>query len=214
MRNNAYDDYYKKVWKTLDRMELRHEKFEAEAAERQKKADAEMEALRREQIETAEQMKETDRRMKETDRRMGKFINGFGEFVEYLAAPSLPKVMKRYGIHVLHYAQNALSRRNGDSMEIDVLAYGKTSDEKEVVLLTEIKSTVTPEDVNALLLELETFPKFFPEYKAKPRLGVVAGIKVPENVIKHAERKGLFVLVPSGDTMRAANKKGFKPKFW
>lgn len=204
---NDYNDYYEKIWKTLDRMELRQEKFEAEAAERQKKADAEMEALHREQRETA-------RQMKETDRRMGKFINSFGDFVENLAAPSIPQLMKDYGITVKQWWQNLPGIRNGDAMEVDVLCLGRTKDRKGIMVVGEIKSTVTPRDVNHFLSQLEKFPLFFSFYKKYPRLGVIAGVKVPSNVIKYAERKGLFVLVPSGDTMRVANKKGFKPKFW
>lgn len=208
---NDYDDYYKKVWKTLDRIAERQDKFDAEMAELKKKYDADM--AERKQKADAE-IAEIRKLHKETDRRMGDFVNSFGDFVENLAAPSIPQLMKDYGITVKQWWRNLPGIRNGDAMEVDVLCLGRAKDRKGIIVVGEIKSTVTPGAVNHFLKQLEKFPLFFSFYKKYPRMGVIAGVKVPSNVIKYAERKGLLVLVPSGDTMRVANKKGFKPKLW
>lgn len=171
----------------------------------------EVEKLRKEFYEG---MRELRKQQKQTDKQLGRFVNSFGEFVEYLAAPSIPKVMAKQGIKVINYAQNALSRRNGNAMEIDVLAYGVTRKNEDVMLLVEIKSTVTPQDVDELITELKTFPVFFPEYKKMMRVGIVAGVKFPVDVARYAEKSGLYALAPSGEILRVLNTKTFKPKVW
>lgn len=164
--------------------------------------------------EVQKEIKETSQQMKETDRRLGKFVNSFGDFVESIAAPGIPKVMKKHGITVMNMHRDSLSRRNGSSMEIDVLCLAKRKDGQEVVLITEIKSKVAAEDIRELIKEIQVFSRFFPEYGKRPKIGIIAGVTVPEDVARHAERLGLYVMGPSGETLRLLNKKGFKPKIW
>lgn len=178
----------------------------------------EVEKLRKEFYESLREAEERAKRIEEqqrrTDRQLGKFVNSFGEFVESIAAPSIPKVMKRCGITVLSMHRNSLARRNGAAMEVDVLCLGRQRSGAEVVLITEIKSKAAPEDVETLAEEIEAFPRFFPEYGKRPRIGLLAGVTVLEEVVLRGERLGFYVLGPAGETLRLLNKKGFKPKLW
>jgi hypothetical protein len=46
-------------------------------------------------------------------------------------------------------------------------------------------------------------------------VGAVAGGIVPESVLRYAEKKGLYVLVQSGDSMRVAEEPNiFKVREW
>jgi hypothetical protein len=46
-------------------------------------------------------------------------------------------------------------------------------------------------------------------------VGAVAGAIVPENVCRYAQKKGLYVLVQSGDSVVvAAAPQGFTPRKW
>lgn len=179
-----------------------------------REAQNEIQELRKSQKETDRQMKETGRQMQETDRWLGKFVNSFGDFVESIAAPGIPRVMKKHGITVMNMHRDSLSRRNGSSMEIDVLCLARRKDGQEIVLLTEIKSKVTPEDIRELITEIQMFERFFPRYKGLPKIGIITGITVPEPVARHAEKLGLYVMGPSGESLCVLNKKGFKPKIW
>lgn len=159
-------------------------------------------------------VRQVEKQMKETDRRLGKFINSFGDFVESIAAPGIPRVMKKHGITVINMHRNSVSHRNGSSMEIDVLCLGKRKDGEEVVLITEVKSKVTSEDLREVISEIQMFERFFQKYKGLPKIGIIAGVTVSDDVARHAEKLGLYVMGPSGETLRVLNKPDFKPKIW
>lgn len=98
-------------------------------------------------------------------------------------------------------------------MEVDVLALGKCK-RKPVAFVIEVKSSLESRHVDEFLSELKSFLKFFPEYRSFSVYGVVAGIRLGDGVEQYAEKQGLYVLVPSGETMVLYNKKGFKPRIW
>lgn len=204
----------KELWALVREAQREAQKEMQEIRKEAKETDRRMKETDQQIKETSREIKETSRQMKETDRRLGKFVNSFGDFVESIAAPSIPKVMQKQGITVMNMHRDSLSRRNGSSMEIDVLCLAKRKDGQEVVLITEIKSKVTPEDIRELLKEIQTFTRFFPEYGKRPKIGIIAGVTVTDDVARHAEKLGLYVMGPSGETLRLLNKKGFKPKIW
>lgn len=160
-------------------------------------------------IEIAE-LKESQ---KKTDKQIGNLTDGWGKFVEGLVAPSVPKIFSKLGIKVFGIDQRALRRFNGKEMEIDVLCLGKQKT-KEVVIAAEVKSVLGIEDVKYYINSLGNFFKFFTEYKGSELIGVVSGIKMEKGVAQFAEKQGLYVLAPSGETMVMLNKKGFKPHIW
>ena len=60
---------------------------------------------------------------------------------------------------------------------------------------------------------MQEFP--LPDTRGRILLSAVAGMIVGEGVDKYAEIRGLFVLKPSGDTIKIVNdKKTFKPREW
>ncbi|MBF0154526.1 MAG: hypothetical protein HQL64_12360 [Magnetococcales bacterium] len=58
---------------------------------------------------------------------------------------------------------------------------------------------------------MEEFKEFFPEYANRKVIGAVAGMVVEENVVRFAIKRGLFVMVQSGDSVRIANDASFVP---
>lgn len=166
------------------------------------------------QQETDRRMKETDRRMKETDRRMGRWINGWGSFVEGLAAPSIPKIFKKFDIRVTGTSLDQVRHKDGETMEVDILCVGRRANGKRVTLAIEMKSRLTVGDVKAFTQDLATFLDFFEEYRGSDVIGVVGGIRIDGGVVEYAEKKGLCVMAPSEDIMLLLNKEGFEPKIW
>ena len=61
---------------------------------------------------------------------------------------------------------------------------------------------------------LEKFYKFFDEYKDYRLIGVISGMKLSKGVVRYAEGRGLYVLTPSGNAVKLANKPKFKPRIW
>jgi predicted AAA+ superfamily ATPase len=174
--------------------------------------------------------KETDKKFKETDKeidKLGKSVEEtrktsentnkavyaltgkWSRFVEGLIAPAVERLFKERGIDVDKVFQRVKTHRNGDEMEVDILAING-----EYAVLIEAKSTLKIEDVKEHLERLEKFKTFFPEYSKRKVVGAVGGIVIEEDSDKYAYRNGLFAIGESGDTAVILNDKGFEPKVW
>ena len=165
--------------------------------------------------------KETDEKFKETDKGMGRLekiventsravhdLTGkWSRFVEGLIAPATERLFKERGIEVDKVFQRVKTHRNGDEMEVDILAING-----EYAVLIEAKSTLKIEDVKEHIERLEKFKTFFPEYSKRKVVGAVGGIVIEEDSNKYAYRNGLFVIGEGGDTAVILNNKRIKPK--
>ncbi|MFH0925356.1 MAG: DUF3782 domain-containing protein [bacterium] len=163
-----------------------------------------------------EKFTETDRGFKETKKEIDKAIKlvsdltgKWGRFVEGLIVPAARRLFRERGIEVSRVYQRAKSRKDGEEMEIDVLAV-----DGEYVVLIEAKSTLKVEHVNEHIEKLGMFKEFFPEYKDKKAIGAVGGIVIEEGSDKYAYKKGLFVIVESGENVKLLNDEKFKPMIW
>ena len=177
--------------------------------------------LRREIQEVWALFKETDEKFKETDktiermvktveevsRNVGALTSKWGKFVEGLVAPGAVRMFKERGIKVKQTYTRAESQKNGEEMEIDVIAIS-------------VKSTLKVEDVNEHMDDLSRFREFFPNFADRKLLGAVAGIviekatKGQEEADQYAYRKGLFVITKTGETVKILNDEKFKPRLW
>ena len=162
------------------------------------------------QQKNALQQKETDRIVREVSRQVFALTGKWGHFVENLVAPACQTMFLRWGIPVHRVSQRAKSRLDdGRNMEIDILVTNSDS-----VVLVEVKSTLTVEDVRDHLDRLEQFKEFFPEYREKRVLGAVAGIASEGRAETFAANQGLFVIVQSGELVCLANPEDFSPRAW
>lgn len=177
--------------------------------------------------ETDRRMQETDRRMQETDREMnrifqenrrdlkelsrviGRLGNRLGEFVEEMVRPAAVRLFQERGIAVHQVAQRVYAERDGDAMEIDLLVVNGTD-----VILIEVKSALSVQDVDEHLDRLSRFKKLSPQYRDFKAMGAVAAMVVPDDAARYAYRKGLFVLGQSGDTVTIRNAEAFRPAVW
>lgn len=170
--------------------------------------------------ETAERFKETDRQFKETDeklarlfsdtdRKIGALTGKWSRFVEGLVVPAVERLFRERDIHVDMVSQRVRRRKNGEGIEIDVLAV----DGKHAVLI-EVKSTLGVDDVREHLERMQKFKRFFPEYSDRQVVGAVGGIVIEDGVDRFAYKNGLFVIAQSGDTVNILNDEKFTPKVW
>jgi hypothetical protein len=174
-----------------------------------------------------EQSQETDRRFQETDRRfqasvtenqkilqrlskqIGDLGGTWGLFVENLVAPACETLFLERGIPVHHVSQRIKKRKEGDTLEIDILVLNQ-----EHTLVVEVKSRLSVADVQEFIADLQRFRHFFPEYSQNQLYGAVAGIIIDEGADRYAYRQGLFVLAQSGETITLLNNDEFQPKAW
>jgi hypothetical protein len=153
--------------------------------------------------------KETDKKIAEVSGSVAALTGKWGKFVEGLIAPGAAAMFKERGIEVDRIFQRVKAHKDGEGIEIDILAV-----DKEYAVLIEAKSSLGISDVKEHIERLKIFKKFFPEYSHRKVIGSVAGIVIEEDADKFAYHQGLFVIGQTGETVTILNDKEFKPKIW
>ncbi|MBF0109473.1 MAG: hypothetical protein HQL76_09875 [Magnetococcales bacterium] len=82
------------------------------------------------------------------------------------------------------------------------------------IFLLSVSRNMMVDFVDLLLEQMPLFRELSPTYHDYRIMGVVAGLTVEEDIARHAMNQGLFVIVPSGNTVRIANQEGFTPRVW
>ena len=167
------------------------------------------------QKETDRQLKETDLQLKELGKELGKQIGGlgqkFGSFTEGFALPSMDRILReRFGMETV--SPRVRSRRNGEEMEIDVLAYA--NGERNAVYLVEVKSHPREEAIDQLKKLLQRFPQFFPEHRDKARYGILAAVDLSEDLKHLILGEGLYVARIEDDVFTLDVPENFQPRAW
>ena len=113
--------------------------------------------------ELVEAQKETERRFQATDRqitRLSKEIGNlggkWGRFVENMVAPACETLFLNRQIPVHQVSQRVRKRLDGKTLEIDVLVTNENH-----VLVVEVKSSLSVDDVKELIKNLTEFRQFF-----------------------------------------------------
>ena len=161
--------------------------------------------------ETDRQMQETDRQMKETDRRLKKaegfFTSQWGKLMESLVEGDLVPLLRERGIAVTETFQRLTGRRNGEHYEFDIVA-GNSAE----AVVVEVKTTLRPEHVTDFLERMSWVTEWLSMYRNLPVYGAVAYLRSDASVIRHAERRGLFVIRATGNSASIVNGPGFEPR--
>ena len=175
------------------------------------------------QKETDRKFQDTDRKFQDTDRKfqdtsreikvvnesIGRLGNRLGDFVEEMVRPAAVRLFREQGIDVHEVHRGVEASRDGDGIEIDLLVVNTTD-----VVAVECKSSLSIDDVNQHLTNLNKLKKMLPTYTEKKVMGAVAAMVLPDNVARYAYRKGLFVISQSGDHLLIRNDAKFKPQIW
>ena len=193
-----------------------------EVSEHQKKLSSQFEETDRRQKETARQIEETDRRQKETARQMkqtdrridkrmkkleGLFTGQWGKLMESLVEGDLVALLQARGISVRSTHPRVRGRRNGERYEFDILA----GNGNEMVVV-EVKTTLTADDVKRFLEKLDKFTEYEPVYRGKQVYGAVAYLRAEQDSELYAERQGLFVIRATGNSASIINDADFRPR--
>jgi len=165
--------------------------------------------------ETEKKFQETYNLIKESSRKADKYLGKINEFdrnwgklVESLVAPSIVKQFKKTDIEIEGMNQRVMRRKEGNTLEIDILLTNS-----HIIIPIEVKTTLNVDSVNEHIEKhLIPFKHFFPEYKDKTIYGAVAYIHVEENADRYAYKKGLYVLTfGDNDIVVIKNDSQFKP---
>ena len=172
-------------------------------------------SLAADQKETDKQLQKSVRQieltavqLKQTNRQLGELGNKWGSFTEGLAAASMAKVLqKEFGMKVVTH--NALARQNGHSLEVDVLAH--SDEEHKSAFVVAVKSHLTSEAIAQILKTIAALPKFFAYLADFTVYGLLAAVKIPENVRQEALKQGLYLAQISDATFKLQVPRNFKP---
>ncbi|MEO5355110.1 MAG: hypothetical protein H7835_18135 [Magnetococcus sp. XQGC-1] len=198
----TFDDVWKMFQETAAQMRETDRKFQ-ETDRKFRETELQIKA-------TTVQMRETDRKLDRVARQIDRLGGRLGEFVEGLVAPACDTLFAERGIPVHKVSRRVTAKQpGGRQMEIDLFVVNT-----DAVVLVEVKSKLTVDDVRAHLTRMAEFKEFFAEYADKRAVGAVAGMVVEENVSRFAISQGLFVIEQAGDTLRMANDEAFVPREW
>ncbi len=194
---------------------------------------AEMEDLRERQKETAQQLKETAREWKETARQLkeaaletdrlltkqakdadrrfrqadGKFDSRWGQFMESLVEGDLVPLLQARGIEVDTTSGRYKKKRNGEHMEIDIVALNGGE-----AVVVEVKTKLRAGAVTRFVEKLQVFQDWFPDHRHRTIYGAMAYLEGSEDVARYAERQGLFLIRATGNSASIVNAPDFKPR--
>jgi hypothetical protein len=179
-----------------------------------KETDRKFQETDRKFQETDRLIKATEKQLKKTDIRLNKLVeqvsglsDSVGLFAENMVAPAARRLLAKRGINITGTYSRAMHRRNGGTMEVDILGVGS----KQVVAI-EVKLRLELQDVKDFLEALPQFFGFFEEYRGRTLYAAVAGMSINHGVDRCAYKKGLFVLAQSGENIRLLNDKKFVPR--
>ena len=195
-------------------------KLHAEAAEESKRRQAEWEAQRQADAEESKQMSKVfDLKMdklRESIREMGQNIGGlnnsFGSVVEHLVMPGIFDKFKELGFELYDYDQNQKPKDKEGRIiaEVDAMLSGE-----EVAVVVSIKAKATEKDIEEHQQQMTLLSEHGRRDGDKRRYyGAVASAVMNKSLRSQILKAGFYPVEQSGDTMRIAVPKRFKPRQW
>lgn len=172
-----------------------------QVAKRQKEGER---AAREEWREIRARMRETDRQLRKAEEQ---FTSRWGRFMESLVEGDLVPLLQQRGVAVEMTTQRLTARRNGEHFELDILAANGTE-----AVAVEVKTTLRPRDVKRFEEKLRALKEWLPAYAGHRLFGAVAYLEAHESAVRHAERRGLFVIRATGGSASIVNEPDFQPR--
>jgi len=173
-----------------------------------RETDRQLQATDRQLQATDRQLQATDRQIKELGRQIGGLGDKFGSFTEGLALPSMTKILtQRFGMDFI--APRVRMRRNGHSMELDVLAYSNTRDDLFVV---EVKSHLREEALDQMRKTLRELRDYLPDHRDKKVYGVLAAVDAPEKLQEKVLAEGIYLARIHDGQFEIQVPDGFQPR--
>jgi hypothetical protein len=165
----------------------------------------EMREFKEEMREFKEEMREfkeeSERDRKRMNKAWGDLANKLGTTVEDIVAPNIPRIARQeFGMNhqtdMIIRAQRVNRRGESRRREYDIICADTSK-----VLIVEVKSTPSREQIAEFFASLEDFSDFYPEYEDRQLIGIFASWSLPEPVRDAIRRVGLYGLAMGDETM-------------
>lgn len=162
--------------------------------------------------ETDKKLSKLITQVNRTEKQVGEITDTLGKYVEEQVRPKAISEFKKFGVilNESHFRVTNEDNKGNILYEIDLLLVNT-----EFAVAVESKSKLKIDDVDDHLKRLEKVRSHPTKGLKKVKIiGAVAGMIVPKNVLEYAFKKGLFVFIPTGETVKIANENSFKYKTW
>ncbi len=192
----------------VDRLETIFGQFMAQTGAALLRMERDSERLKTEMSDFKKEMRE-DRI--QWNRRMGELAKKLGTITESLVNPGIGRIIKEtFDLEADDVMVNRARRgQDGAWKEFDIIVLAG-----ELVFLVSTKTTLRNKYVDDFIADIDIFREYYPEYRERKLVGILAALTIPEDQLKYAEKKGFLVLGIGEEIMEVKNRKGFKPKFW
>jgi hypothetical protein len=198
----AWDRGMKESRETWDRgmreSRAEHDRIIKETAARQEKTEAELE--------------KTNQIVKELSKNIGGVNKSFGRLMEEMYSARLWDKFSVFGYDFTCGCRRKKFRENERTIaEADIFLENGL-----YAMVVEVKTDLTTEDVDDHLERIATIRKYMDSHGDKRFLvGAVAGGIEPENVVRYAQKKGLYVVAWSGEAATVAEAPpSFEAREW
>ncbi len=181
----------------------------AELARAQVRTQQNLDQLAREMREFKDDRLAAEARM---DRRWGELANKMGTLAEDIVAPGIPTIFQRafgYAEEPNTTIRSWRPHRTDPSRrrEFDVLAFAR-----DVLLVTETKSQLRPDDLPAFEQTLHEARDYLPDAEGRRVVGALASFYVDPSLVRAGDRQGFLMLGLSRGLMEILNSPGFRPR--
>ena len=168
-------------------------------AEQARITKEELARLSREMLEFKEEMRAFK---KEMSKRWGELANKMGTLVEDIFFPSFDMVLKKYFNVTPRFLTHTVTyRKNGKTLEIDILAY--TEDK---IFIVEVKSSPDRGGyIEDFIEKLKTLPEFIPDIEKYKIVPIYAGISMEESTIAKLTKNNIYAMILKGDILEIVN---------
>ena len=174
----------------------------------QQKTEMELQEFKNEMLEFKNEMREfkdwSKKNIENLNRQWGNLANKLGTLVEDIFAPSIDIVIKKhFKIAPDRIYTNLLVRKNGDELELDIVA---SSVKEKKLFVVEVKANPDREEyVERFQRKLSMVFEYLPEYAGFELLPIYAGFSMKENTVKKLSQLGIYAMVARGDILEIVN---------
>ena len=170
------------------------------------------EQMQESQKQMQESQQKTDRIIADLSKNIGGLGNTLGRFTEAMFSTELWAKFNELGFTFSKQGPHIKFMEGRQVLaEVDFFL-----ENGEYAMAVEIKTELSIGDVNEHLERILKIRKYMDERADNRKLvGTVAGGVVVENVMNYAHKKGLFVIIQTGDSVAVADMpQGFKAREW
>ncbi|MDR0668939.1 MAG: hypothetical protein LBF95_02555 [Treponema sp.] len=210
---------FEKVWVVMQDLSAKADQRQAELTQQQAETSRQIREIfaetEKRQAETSKQIKElskeTDKQIKELSRNIGGLSSSFGKWAEEMISAKLWEKFRELGYTFTRGGPEKFWEGERTVAQVDMLL-----ENGEYAMPVEIKSVLTERDVNEHLERMRKVREQLDKRgDGRKLVGAVAGMAVASEVREYAQRKGLYVLVQSGDSVVVAEMpENFKAREW